>query len=68
MTHSPKIVNFIRFNISDNCNKVGGITEITIVKEKLYTSLVTVTVDVINTTSIEGGTTTDDAMDLLKMM
>jgi len=33
-------------------------------KKKLDASLVTVTVDVINTTSVEGRRTTDDAMNL----
>lgn len=64
MTHSSKVVNFIRLNVSNNGDKVGGITKISIVKKELYTCLVTVAVDVVDTASVEGRTTTDDSVDL----
>lgn len=53
MTHGTQVVDFIGLHVSNNCNKVGSITEITIVKEKLDTSFMAVTVDVIDTASVE---------------
>jgi hypothetical protein len=64
MTHGSKVVNFIGLNVGNNCDKIGGITKISIVKKELYTSVVTVTVDVVDTASVEGRTTTDDSVDL----
>ena len=54
MTHSTEVVDFIWLDISDNCDKIGGVTKITVVKKKLYAGLVTVAVDVIDTPSVEG--------------
>jgi len=53
VTHSTQVVNFIGLNVGNNGNKIGSIAEITIVKEKLDTSFMTVTVDVINTAGVK---------------
>ena len=53
MTHSTQVVNFIRLHVSNDGNKIGSIAEITIVEEKLDTSFMTVTVDVINTSGVK---------------
>ena len=53
MTHGTKIENFIGLDIGNNCDKIGGVTQISVVKEQFYTRLVTVAVDVINTTCVE---------------
>ena len=65
VTHGTQVVNLIRLDVGNDGNKIGSITQVTIVKEKLNASLVAVTVDVVDTTSVEGGWTTDDAVDLL---
>ena len=65
MTHGTQVVNLIRLDVGNDGNKIGSITQVTIVKEKLNASLVAVTVDVVDTTSVEGGGTTDDSVDLL---
>lgn len=66
VTHCTKIVNFIRFDVSNNGDEVRRVTKIAVMKEKLHSGIMTVTVDVINTTCVEGRTTTDDAMNLLE--
>lgn len=55
MTHGTQVVNLIRLDVGNDGNKIGSITQVTIVKEKLNASLVAVTVDVVDTTSVEGG-------------
>ena len=64
MTHGTQIINFIRLHIRDDCNKISSIAQVTIVEEKLDSRIVTVAVDVIDAARVEGGGTTDDAMNL----
>ena len=64
MTHGSQIVNFIGFHVRNDCNKIGCIAQVAIMKKKLDAGLVAVAVDVINTASVEGRRTTDDAMNL----
>ena len=54
MTHSTQIVDFSRSNIGDDSDEVSGVTEITVMEEKLGSLLVSVFVDVVNTSSVEG--------------
>lgn len=68
MTHGTQVVNLIGLDIGNNGDKVCGITQVTIVEEKLDTSFVTVTVDVVDTTSVERRRTTDDSMDLKSIL
>ena len=65
MTHGTEVVNFIGLYICDDCNKIGGIAKVSVVKEEFDSSLVAVTVDVINTAGVERRTTTDDSVNLL---
>jgi hypothetical protein len=53
VTHGTKIVNFSGLDVGNNGDKVGGIAKIPIVKEEFHTSLMAVTVDVVNTASVE---------------
>ena len=55
MTHSTQVVNLSRLDVGNNGNEVGGIAQITIVEEELDSSFVAVTVDVVDTASVEGG-------------
>jgi hypothetical protein len=64
MTHGTEVIDFVGADICDNSNKICGITKISIVKEKLYSSFVLILVDVINTASVERGGTADDSMNL----
>eukprot|EP00581_Thalassiosira_minuscula_P028288 CAMPEP_0183751564 /NCGR_PEP_ID=MMETSP0739-20130205/1813_1 /TAXON_ID=385413 /ORGANISM="Thalassiosira miniscula, Strain CCMP1093" /LENGTH=78 /DNA_ID=CAMNT_0025987807 /DNA_START=51 /DNA_END=284 /DNA_ORIENTATION=+ len=63
MTHCTKVVNLIRLHIGNDGNKIGSVAQVTVVEEELDSSIVAVTVDVIDTSSVERGRTTDDAMD-----
>ena len=58
---SMHVVAMMAMNDGD---EVGSITKITVVKEELNASLVSIFVEVVNTTSIESGSTTDDSMNL----
>ena len=64
MTHSSQVVDLSWTNVGDDGNEVGSIAKITVVKEELDSGFVSVFVDVVNTSSVEGGSTTDDSMDL----
>ena len=65
MTHGSKVVDFVRSCARNDGDKVGGIAKITIVQKQLDTSLVTIFVNVFNTTSIEARRTTNDTVDLV---
>ena len=65
MTHSTQVVDFIGLHIGDDGNKIGCIAKITIMKEELHTGFMTVTVDVVNTASVERRRTTNDSMNLI---
>ena len=64
MTHGSKIVDFVRLNLGDDGDEICGIAQVTIVKEQLDTGLVTILVDVIDTSSVETRGTTDDTVNL----
>jgi len=53
VTHSTQVVDFIGLHVGNNGDKIGSIAEITIMKEKLNTSFMTVTVDVVNAAGVE---------------
>ena len=65
MTHGTKVIYFIRLHVSNDRDEISGITKVAIVKKELHASLVTVTVNVINASGVEGRTTSDDTMNLL---
>ena len=54
MTHSTKVVDFIWLDIGNNGDEVGCVTKITIVKKQFDACLVTIAVDVVDTSSVEG--------------
>lgn len=64
MTHGSQVVNLIGFDIGDNCDEVRSVAKISIVEKQLNSSIVTVTVDVINSPGVERRRTADDTMDL----
>lgn len=53
VTHSTKVVDFVGLDIGNDCDQVGGIAKIAIVKEKLDSGLVAVTVNVVDAPGIE---------------
>jgi hypothetical protein len=53
MTHGAQIVNFIRFYVRNDGDKIGSIAQVSIMKKKLDSSLMAVAVDVIYTTSVK---------------
>lgn len=64
MRHGTKIVDLSRLDIGDDGDEVGGIAQVSVVKKDLDSSLVTVSVNVIDTTSVEARGTTDNTVDL----
>ena len=62
MTHCTQVVDFSWTHIGDDGDKISGITKITVVEEQFDASLMSVLVDVVNTSSVESGSTTDDSM------
>lgn len=64
MTHCSQIVNFVRLHICNDSNEIRRIAQITIMQKKFDSSLMTITIDVINTAGVEGGGTTNDSMNL----
>jgi len=65
VAHCSEVIDFGRADIRDNCNEIGGITKITVVKEKLDSGLMPIPVDVIDTASVERGRTTNNSMNLV---
>mmetsp|Transcript_6988 Transcript_6988/g.11601 ORF Transcript_6988/g.11601 Transcript_6988/m.11601 type:complete len:240 (+) Transcript_6988:495-1214(+) len=61
--HGTEIVDLSWLDIGDDGNQVGGVAKITVMKEDLDSSFVTVSVDVVDTTSVEARRTTDDTVD-----
>lgn len=66
MTHGTQVVDFIWFDIANDGNQVGGIAEVTVVEKELDARIVTVSVQMIDTTSVETRRTTYNAMDLMR--
>ena len=55
MTHCTKVINFGGTDICNDGDKVGSITKISVVKEKLNSSVMSIFVNVVNTASVERG-------------
>lgn len=66
MGHGSQVINFSRADVCNDGNEIRGIAKIPIVKEKLNSSIVTVLIDMINATSIEGGRAANNSMYLFK--
>lgn len=64
MTHGSKVVNFLRLDLCDQGDEVGGIAKISVMQKEFNTSLMTISVQVINTPSVETGCSTDDTVNL----
>lgn len=64
MRHGSEVVDFRGADVGDDGDEIGGIAEVTVVKEEFYSSLVSVFVDVVDASSIENGCTTDDTVHL----
>ena len=64
MTHGSKIVNFGGLDLRDDGDEVRCIAQVTVVEEQFDSGLVSVLVDVIDTTRVETRRTTNETMDL----
>jgi hypothetical protein len=64
MTHGSQVVDFSGSHIRDDGDKVSGVAKVAVVKEELYPSLMPVFVDVIDTSCVKGGGTTNNTMNL----
>lgn len=53
MGHGTKVVDLSGLNVGNDGDQVSGIAQISVVKENLDSCLVTVSVDMIDTTSVE---------------
>ena len=62
MTHCTQVIDFSWAYVGDDGDEVSGITKITVMEEQFDTSLMPVSVDVINASSVESGRTTDDSV------
>jgi hypothetical protein len=64
VTHGTQVVDFIRLCRRDDANQVGCVAQVPIMQKQLDSSLMTIFVNVINTTSVEARGAADDTVDL----
>jgi hypothetical protein len=64
VTHGTQVVDFLRLDLGNDADKIGGVAQVTIMQKKLDSSIMTILVDVIDTSSVETRGTTDNTMDL----
>lgn len=64
MGHGTEVVDLGRLDIGDDRDQVGGVAKISVMKENLDSGLVSVSVDVVDTSSVKARRTTDNSMDL----
>jgi hypothetical protein len=64
--HGSEVVDLVGTNIGDDSNKIGGITKISVVKEKFDSSLMPIPIDMINASSVERRGAPNDSVHLLK--
>jgi len=65
--HGSKIVHLVGFDFAHDVEKIGGVTKITIVKEKLQSSLMSISVKVVDTRSVEGRGPSDDTVNFVTL-
>jgi len=68
MRLSSKIVDLMRLNLGDDTDQVGGICKISIVQEELGRVHMAINVDMLNTSSIKGRRSSNDAVDLIPLL
>ena len=66
VTHGSKIVNFSGTYVSNDGNEICCIAKISVVKEELDSGLMPVFVNVIDTSGVEDGSTTNDSVNLFE--
>ena len=64
MTHGTEVVNLGGPDLSDNGDEAGRVAQVAVVEEKFDSSVVTISVDVVDTTSVETRRTADNSMNL----
>ena len=62
--HGSQVVNFRWLDRTNDGNQVGSIAKISVMEKDLDSSFVTVLVDVVNTTSVEAGRSSHNAVHL----
>ena len=68
MAHCPQVVDFGRLDLRDDSNEIGRVTQITVMQKELHTGFMAISVNVVDTTSVETRGTTDNTMDLRKLV
>ena len=68
MALGAEVVDFIRTQIIEKFCHLGRIGQISVVKEEPCSVDVGVGIEMINTAGIEGGSTSDDAVDLVSLL
>ena len=66
MTHRPKVIDLLGFDVGDDLDEICWVTEVAIVEEEFYPSLMPVLINVINTASVEGRGAADYSVDLVE--
>ena len=64
VTHGTQVVDLGRLDVVDDGNEVGGIAQVSVMQENLDSSLMAISVDVLNTSCVEATGTTDNSVDL----
>ena len=68
MTLCTKVVNFIRFQIENQIRHPLAISQITVMKKKLCISFMRITVNVINSLSVERATSPNDSVNFVSFI
>jgi hypothetical protein len=64
VTHGTQVVDFLRLDLGNDGDEIGGVAQVTVMQKELDSTIVTILVDVLDTPSVERRGTTDDTMDL----
>lgn len=64
VTHGTQVVDFGRLGVGNDGDQVGGIAQVTVMQIQLHSSLVSVTINMVDAAGVETRRTTDDSMDL----
>ena len=64
MTHGTQIVDFLRLDLGNDADEIGGVAQVTVMQKELDSAIMTILVDVLDTSSVETRGTTDNTMDL----
>jgi hypothetical protein len=64
VTHGTQIVDFCGSDVGNDGNEIGSIAKVTVMQKDLDARLVAIFVDMVDTASVKGRGTPDNAVDL----